>query len=665
MVLDNKQKHRFSRTLDVWISNLSKTGRSRKQAVTMAVDSTIVAFSLWAAYSLRHGMLFSDFRSTWHLFLVLPVATILIFMSLGIYRWVVRSSNSKLFKQLSKAVIAASVFLVLFAFIFPTDNRIMPRSLFLIYGLLLGTGTVGARFIWKGIFHSQDKGEPVAIYGAGSAGQQLLHSLSQGSDFRPVLFLDDNKLLEGSTIAGLPVVTTDSTDLESALIGLEVERVILAMPKLGPKEYQEKLPKFKAIGVPVLTVPSHADIMSGRATVGQVRDISIADILGRSEVPANPALLAKCVSGKCVLVTGGGGSIGSELSRQILSQNPEKLIVFDQSEFNLYKITEELNAALLKMKGTTPIFKPMLGSVCDQAAIQRLMVAEGVNTVYHAAAYKHVPVIESQPDQGLQTNVFGTLKVLDAASASGVENFVLISTDKAVRPTNAMGATKRIAELVLQAKARQQTSTKICMVRFGNVLGSSGSVVPKFMKQIEQGGPITLTDPNITRYFMTIPEAAQLVMQASAIAKGGDVFVLDMGEPVRIEDLAKTMVRLSGRKLKRDTGLSTDIEIIVEGLRPGEKMYEELFLSDSHEPTKVQKIFSAHEYWMEWDILKRHLDDISRSYVEEPPKALTAKLLELAFSGLNKEQKATPKKSLEKEAFAERSTDRELISVEV
>ncbi|MCL4143140.1 UNVERIFIED_CONTAM: hypothetical protein GTU68_003328, partial [Idotea baltica] len=326
---------------------------------------------------------------------------------------------------------------------------------------------------------------------------------------------------------------------------------------------------------------------------------------------------------KSVLVTGGGGSIGSELCRQILAQQPNTLVIVDHSEENLYKITEELNKAIAERIEESAINKTQITSILEEYKIQ---------TVLHAAAYKHVPIIESFPEQGVQVNIFGTLTVLDCAIAAGVENFTLISTDKAVRPTNSMGATKRIAELALQAKSRLPgMKTRISMVRFGNVLGSSGSVVPKFKKQIENGGPITLTDPDITRYFMTIPEAAQLVLQASAIAKGGDVFVLDMGEPVRIEDLAIAMVKMSGKRLYSETGNKNDIEIVVEGLRPGEKMYEELFLSDSFENTEVSKVFVAEEAWLLWKDLTVELDKIQKNNSPDFRIALKKQLLDLAF----------------------------------
>lgn len=621
----------FSKMLDVWLSNLSKTGRTKKQALSMVVDSLLVVLSLWAAYSLRHGLFFSDFRSTLHLFVLLPLFTVTIFLVFGIYRWVVRSSNVTLFRQILKGCIVASISLVIFTFLFPPD-RSNPRSLFIIFGMLLTLGTIGIRYIWRSFFEHGNRGEPVAIYGAGAAGRQLQQSLAQGMDYRPVLFIDDNIGIDGSTVGGIPVVNGNTTDFEKKFKSLEIERVIMAMPQISANDYQLKVEAVSCTDVVVQTIPTYSELVSGEADLAEVRDISISDILGRSEVPPNPQLLSECVRDCVVLVTGGGGSIGSELCRQILLQEPKKLVVLDHSEENLYRITEELTLRIAQYESPTVEFFPHLCSVTDKALVKEIFTTYKIDIVFHAAAYKHVPIIESYPEQGVMVNVFGTLTVLDAAIEANAKHFTLISTDKAVRPTNAMGATKRIAELILQAKSRLPgINTRISMVRFGNVLGSSGSVVPKFKNQIEANGPITITDPDITRYFMTIPEAAQLVMQASAIAKGGDVFVLDMGEPVRIEDLAVAMVRMYGKKLKRDTGNPSDIEIVVEGLRPGEKMYEELFLSESYGHTKISKVFAANEDWIEWAELVNWLDKLKSCINPVSRTRLKSLVLELAF----------------------------------
>ena len=631
MVSNIPSGQRFSATLDAWIGNLANTGRGKKQVVGIAVDSVLVVCALWLAYSLRHGEAFSDFKATWHLFLLMPVLTVLIFTSLGIYRWVVRSTSRRLFRQLIKGCIVSSLAVIFLSTIIPPD-RVTPRSLFAIYGMLLVIGTCGLRFIWQELFDAGKKGEPVAVYGAGVAGRQLVNLLTLGSEFQPVVFLDDDPLLTHTMIAELPVWLGDASDLEARMKRLDINRVVLAIPTLGPAEYQQKLAFFENIDIPVLTMPTIAELMSGAASPDQIRDVSIQDILGRSEVPPNQQLMGQCVTGKSVMVTGGGGSIGSELCRQIAALSPAALVIVDNCEANLYHITEELESWLKSDGHNAFIFKPTLCSVTDKARIAALIQEHSITTVYHAAAYKHVPIIEMQPEQGVEVNVFGTLNVLDAAIANDVEHFVLISTDKAVRPTNAMGATKRTAELILQAKARDKHSTCISMVRFGNVLGSSGSVVPKFKRQILEGGPVTLTDPNITRYFMTIPEAAQLVLQASAISTGGDVFVLDMGEPVRIEDLAVSMVRLYGKRLSRDTGNSEDIEIVVQGLRPGEKMYEEMFINGSNRRTQVAKVFTADESWLEWGVLEKNLNELRLLSKEIDRNEIKIILFELAFS---------------------------------
>ncbi len=650
--MEKSKKRGFSTTVDSWLVNLSKTGRSRKQALTIWIDSVIVAGSLWGAYSLRLNEVFTDLAATWHLFVALPVLTTVIMASLGIYRWVIRSSNRKLFGQLAKACFLSAIALALLSFVAPP--QLNPRSIFIIYGLLLACGTFGVRFFWQGLFDGGKSGEPVAIYGAGVAGASLVQSLNQGNEYRPALILDDNPALAGTTVGGVRVHQPNEEKLSEILAAHDVSRVVLAMPSLSAADYEAKVSSMRGMGYAVQTIPTYAELVSGSAKMENIRDISINDILGRSEVPPDPSLLGQTVTGKVVLVTGAGGSIGSELCRQIVKQRPKKLVALDHSEENLYKITEEIYAHF-SSELLTLNYLPVLCSVTDFSAMNELLASHEIGTVFHAAAYKHVPIVEAQPEQGVRVNVFGTLSVLDAVIANNVDNFVLISTDKAVRPTNAMGASKRVAELILQAKSRLSTNTKISMVRFGNVLGSSGSVVPKFKKQIEEGGPITLTDPDVTRFFMTIPEAAQLVLQASAIAKGGDVFVLDMGDPVRIEDLAISMVRMSGKQLMRHTGDPRDIEIVVEGLRPGEKMYEELFLTDSHASTTIPKVFTADETWMGWAELRKRLDMLLLLDSPSDRNELRLKLLELAFYGQPSEE-TTPQSS-ETRDIVEQSSD--------
>ena len=622
---------RFSSLLGHLLGNLEQTGRGYKQAIGMMADFSLAGLSLWIAYSLRYGNLFSDFRQTWYLFLLLPSVTVLIFGSLGIYRWVIRSSNHRLFGQLLKGSCVSALVLLIAFFLIPPDT-VNPRSLFVIYGLLLFFGAVGIRAVWRGLFNRDAQGEPIAVYGAGNGGRQLAGTLFSGSQYRPVLFIDDAPAMAKSTVVGLPVLDGSDPELKAALQRKEVSKVVLAIPSLNSLAYQRKLQDIGKLDLPVLTMPSVPELISGTAKIDDVRDVSISDILGRGEVAPDKQLMSRRVAGKTVLVTGGGGSIGSELCRQVMNLAPKQLIILDNSEANLYHITEELNQ--LKQQYIDPAlsaFKPVLGSVLDENRLNQLFKNHAVDTVFHAAAYKHVPIVEAQPDQGVEVNVFGTQTVLDCAIEHGASDFVLISTDKAVRPTNAMGASKRVAELVLQAKASECATTRISMVRFGNVLGSSGSVVPKFKRQILEGGPISLTHRDVTRYFMTIPEASQLVLQASAISKGGDVFVLDMGEPMRIEELAITMVRLYGKKLKQDTGDDCDIDIVVEGLRPGEKLYEELFISDSFHQTEVPKISSTSELWLEWKDLELRLEQLKRFVKVQDATAIRTVLMELAF----------------------------------
>lgn len=635
------RKPSFSRTLDRVLANLSNTARVRKQIVSMMADAVITVLCLWAAWSLRGGEPFTDLRMNLHHLAIMPVVTVALFAGLGVYQWVIRSTNQRLFKQLGKGAAMAALGLLVLMFLLPTDE-INPRSVFIMFGLLVFMCTAGVRVFWRSLFDTDKKGEPIAIYGAGDAGRQLVSLLNKGSELRPVMFIDDDPKLEGRSLYGIPVISglVDGV-LLSQLRRNEVSKIVLAMPGLSSVDYHRKVRLLEVADLPVLTMPSLGELIAGAAKMDEIRDISISDILGRSEVAPNISLMGRRVTGKTVLVTGGGGSIGSELCRQVMKLQPKVLVILDSCEANLYHITEELSKEMASsVVATASSFVPVLGSVLDAPRVTKLMADHDIDTVYHAAAYKHVPIVEAQPDQGVNVNVFGTMTVLDCAIAYGVSDFVLISTDKAVRPTNAMGASKRVAELVLQAKAAAQNGTRISMVRFGNVLGSSGSVVPKFKRQILEGGPITLTHREVTRYFMTIPEASQLVLQASAIAKGGDVFVLDMGEPVRIEDLAMTMVKLYGKKLKRDTDDPSDIDIVVEGLRPGEKLYEELFISDSHTQTEVSKISSTNELWLEWRALKPKLDKLRKYAAVQDSVSIKAGLLELAFINENYANKA-------------------------
>jgi len=441
--------------------------------------------------------------------------------------------------------------------------------------------------------------ENVVIYGAGSAGVQLAMGLLSGREYRPVAFLDEKMDIAGTVIHNLPVHSTDQ--LPRLIRQLDVKQVLLAVPSASRSRRREILSFLEPHPVHVRTVPGLAELVSGTAKVDDIQEVDVADLLGRDTVPPDETLLAHCIKDKVVMVTGAGGSIGSELCRQILHLHPRRLVLYELSEFGLYTIEQELNVIKANNTNLQHIdVQCVLGSVTHRRRVEMVIRSFGVQTIYHAAAYKHVPLVEHNPIEGVQNNLFGTWRTAEAAMAADVETFVLISTDKAVRPTNVMGATKRMAELVLQGMSQREGNTRFCMVRFGNVLGSSGSVVPLFREQIRKGGPVTVTHSEITRYFMTIPEAAQLVLQAGSMGEGGEVFVLDMGESVRIADLARRMIKLSGMEVLDDDHPYGDIEIVYTGLRPGEKLYEELLIGDNVSGTQHPRIMRCREVELPW-----------------------------------------------------------------
>lgn len=628
---------RFSSTSASLLENLAKAGRAHKQFVAIVADSLIAVVCLWMAYSLRLGTIFIDFGGTWQYFLIILVATPVFFAGFGIYKWVIRTSNLRLFVQLLKGSFVTSVVLLIAMFLVLTPGD--PRSIFLIFGLLLFGGSVSVRVLWKTALNSgapNSDAEPVAVYGAGRRGLDLLNLLELSNRSQVVLFLDDNPALQQSTLAGVPVVDPASPDLGKELLSHEVNRVILASPCLDQFRIQRLLRSAIGVNIPVQTLPTINEVVAGRAVAGVVREINVGDILGRDEVPPNPALLSASVTGKRILVTGGGGSIGSEICRQCMQLVPAKLVVLDQSEENLYKVIELVAALKSEVVGTKSIeFQAVLGSVNNSILVTDLIKTNNIQTIFHAAAYKHVPIVEQAIEEGFRTNVLGTKNVLDVAVKQGVEKFVLISTDKAVRPTNIMGATKRIAELVLQAKSKTTTSNiGICMVRFGNVLGSSGSVVPKFKSQIDSGGPVTITHPEITRYFMSIPEASQLVLQSASLGDAGEVFVLDMGEPVKIIDLARAMIELTGYSIKSTEKPEGDIAIEISGLRAGEKMFEEMFIGCDVKTTSVRKIFVADEFYIPEHQLSEHLQEIKHLLETSADSKLHKQaIMELVFKG--------------------------------
>ncbi len=574
--------------------------RIHKKWIMVAADSMLVPASLYMAWALRLGDFWPQpyINKFWWLFpLSVPVA-VFVFARLGLYRAIVRFIGGKALWAIVKG--CSIMALLLWSVVFLTHAAGFPRSVPVIFGLVLFTLVGGSRLTVRWLYQWINKNfarkEVVAIYGAGDSGRQLLTALSKGGDYTAVAFFDDNPQLWKHSIDGIFVYSP--FNLAAVIKEYGITSVLLAVPRAKNKQRKKILDKLKPLAVHVQTMPSFNDIVSGLASVDQLKEVELEDLLGRDPVPPKKSLFEACIKDKTVLVTGAGGSIGSELCRQILAAQPGRLVLFERSEYSLYAIEQELTS-LAKSLGQCVEVVPILGSVCNRHRIWAVFEKYAIQTVYHAAAFKHVPIVEANIYEGIRNNVEGTQIVAEAAREFKAERFVLISTDKAVRPTNVMGATKRFAEQVVQSLAATTTTTVFCMVRFGNVLGSSGSVVPLFRKQIANGGPVTVTHKDITRFFMTIPEASQLVIQAGAMALGGEVFVLDMGEPVRIADMAAKMIELSGFEVKCDENPEGDIEITFTGLRPGEKLYEELLIGNNVVGTSHPKIMMANEHFVD------------------------------------------------------------------
>ena len=618
--------------------------RRYKAFILISADVFFVEFAFWAAISLRWGILYIPKGIEWYLFAAAPVIAVPIFIRLGLYRAIIRYIE---IRALWTIIQATTLYALVFAFVvYESGIKFIPRTAsplnWLIVMLLVGGSRFFARW-WLGETHfrlgggrsaSEIRKKNVVIYGAGSAGVQLASALAHGRDFRPVAFIDDDKLLQRRKANGLRIYPLSS--LSYLIERHQVTDVLLAMPSAKRARISELIRLLEPYAVHVMSMPGLSDIAQGRVTVDALQEVDIADLLGRNPVAPDQSLLHATISGKVVMVTGAGGSIGSELCRQIIQLQPLSLILFELSEFALYAIENELNHLLTKGKGSKHIeIITVLGSVTNAKRIEKVCKAFKVQTIYHAAAYKHVPMVEKNPGEAIWNNIFGTLHAAQAAINAEVELFVLISTDKAVRPTNTMGATKRFAELILQAlslDAGHKHQTRFTMVRFGNVLGSSGSVVPLFREQIARGGPVTVTDARIIRYFMTIPEASQLVIQAGALGQGGDVFVLDMGEPIRILDLAKRMIHLSGLEIKDEEHPSGEIEISFTGLRPGEKLYEELLIGDNVSETSHPRIMRAEEQIIPWFELENMLEALEKAAKDDDFERVRA-VLKRAVSG--------------------------------
>jgi FlaA1/EpsC-like NDP-sugar epimerase len=575
----------------------------------LGADAIAIPVALWAALVLKFDALAPPPAHELAPFLVAVSSALIVFSVLGLYRAVIRFMGPKAMLTVVAGV-SLSV-LILGAYDRShTGAPVLPASALAIYWALALLYVVGSRFFIRYMFSRTRNGKPparVAIYGAGDAGARLSSVLIGGPHFEPVVFVDDKRALQGSQINGLRVI--DPSELQRAVRHHGIERILLAMPSASRRRRREILTSLEPLGIHVQSLPDLSDIISGKSSIDELHEVDVSDLLGRDPVPPNPQLFESCIRNKCVMVTGAGGSIGSELCRQIIRLGPRRLVLFEMSELALYNIQRELEE-IGRAEAVSVEILPLLGNAHHRHRVREVLGTCGVQTVYHAAAYKHVPIVEHNVVEGIHNNVISTWYTAEAAIETGVETFVLISTDKAVNPANVMGATKRLAELVLQGLQERSNSTRLCMVRFGNVLASSGSVVPLFREQIRRGGPVTVTHPDVIRYFMTIPEAAQLVIQAGSMAKGGDVFVLDMGRPVRIDDLARRMISLMGLTVRDATSPDGDIEIEYTGLRTAEKLFEELLIGTNVAGTDHPMIMRAMEHSIPWPRMQQLLNDL-------------------------------------------------------
>lgn len=597
-----------------WHLRVANLNRSLKRLVMVLADLVVLPLALWSGFALRYATWWpaEQMLPFWFLFVLVPLVGVVLFAGLGLYRAVVRFMGLHALLAVVKGV--GLLALLMAAGMYFYGEQAFPRSVPIHFALVALIYVGGTRLLVRSYYqwlvkHYANK-EPVIIYGAGGSGVQLAMALANGGEFYPVAFLDDDPSLQGSSVQGIRVYAP--TEAERLIAQEQVERVLLAMPKASKLERKRALDHFSDISIHVQTVPSMPEIVSGRAALDQLREVELEDLLGRDPVPPQKELLAASVTDKVVMVTGAGGSIGSELCRQLLALRPKKLLLYDISEFSLYTIDQELQQLAWSWGCSLPILA-VLGSVAHRSRVEAVIQRHQVETLYHAAAYKHVPLVEHNQFEGIRNNVLGTQVVAEAALKLGVERFILISTDKAVRPTNVMGASKRLAELIVQDLAVAQGKTVFSMIRFGNVLGSSGSVVPLFREQLAAGGPLTVTHPDITRFFMTLAEASLLVIQAGSLARGGEVFVLDMGEPVKIVQLARRMITLSGLQVKEANRPEGDIEIVFTGLRPGEKLYEELLIGEQVSGTLHPKILRAEEEALPSAELKQCLQTLQQA----------------------------------------------------
>ncbi|WP_042009718.1 nucleoside-diphosphate sugar epimerase/dehydratase [Aeromonas fluvialis] len=640
--------------------------RIYKRIISVLVDSCLLSLAFWGGFWVRlDDKIPLQSAQHWEMLLLLLPISIVIFVRLGLYRAVLRYVGFKVLWTVALGVMFSTMSLVMLAFFMDVA---LPRTVSVIYFAFAVLMIGGVRLLFRMLINrGKHHRIPVLIYGAGSSGRQLQLALNQGQEFMPVAFVDDEPTLRKMVIQGVNVY---SPDVISELIErFEIKKILLAMPSASRALRQQVIQRLEHLPCEVLSIPGTVDLVAGHAHIDELKEVSIEDLLGRDPVDPIPELINANIHGKRVMVTGAGGSIGSELCRQIVRGKPAQLVLFELSEYGLYAIEKELTE-LCRTEELGVEIVPLLGSVQRQHRVFAVMSSFNIQTVYHAAAYKHVPLVEYNVVEGVRNNVFGTLYCAQAAIQAQVETFVLISTDKAVRPTNTMGTTKRLAELVLQALAAAQDTTRFCMVRFGNVLGSSGSVVPLFRKQIREGGPLTVTHPDIIRYFMTIPEASQLVIQAGAMGQGGDVFVLDMGDPVKIIDLAKRMIRLSGLTLRDEQHPDGDIAIKMTGLRPGEKLFEELLIGEQVLGTAHPRIMKASEDMLPWSQLRSMLIELDQACHRFDHKSIRNLLLSMP-AGFNPTDgicdlvwKARGSAKGEMHPFAANTTDIEFLNSE-
>jgi FlaA1/EpsC-like NDP-sugar epimerase len=589
-------------------AHLIQLPRRAKRAINILADSLLITVTLAAALLVCHPDTPAVIADRWLLFAVAIVAAIAIFSQQGLYRAVMRFIGTRMVFAVLRSVTIVAVAVALASAGFIGDSLADAFATGLTFWAFTLLAVAGGRILMRiFLLRQATPGERVAIYGAGEAGAGLVATLAGGNDCVPVAFVDDNLAVQGRSINGVQVL---HPDVLPRLIGeLGIKRVLLALPSVSRRQRQQIIANLESLPVHVQTIPDIADLVSGNARVDEISEVDVADLLGREPVPPHDRLLDACIRDKSVIVTGAGGSIGSELCRQIVQLGPKRLLLFEISELGLYEIERQLRQ-MAKRENLDVEIVALLGSIHHERRMRDVLETFEVDTVYHAAAYKHVPVVEHNMIEGVHNNIVGTWRTAQAAEDAGVETFVLISTDKAVSPVNVMGATKRLAELVLQGLDERGSKTHFCMVRFGNVLASSGSVVPLFREQIRRGGPVTVTHPEIIRYFMTIPEAAQLVIQAGSMGKGGDVFVLDMGRPVRIEDLARRMIHLMGLTVRDEDQPEGDIAIEYTGLRPAEKLYEELMIGTNVMGTEHPMIMRAMEESLSWPQMQEYLEDL-------------------------------------------------------